>query len=452
VIPDYLDLAGDVTRAAKAKGADDCDCFIETGRELTIKVRSGEVESIERASFRGMGIRFFSKQRLGFAFTTDFSRASITDLVDQCRAFALAVTPDPEAGIPDAASHDTEDSGADDLEINDETIDGIPLEKKIEFALTSEGAAYDFDKRIKHTYSTAYGDQSGRIIIARMGCDPVFYDATSFDAFCGPVAEAGGEKRMGLWSADARYYADLEPAASIGQNAARRAVTMLGASTPTTRKAPVVFEPLTGCDVVADIFHGLEGQRVLRGMSFLKDKLGKRVGSRLATFVDDGRIPRRMGSRPFDVEGVPTRRIPAIAKGMLKAYFYDYRSARRAGASPTGNARRGFASIPDVAENNFYLIPGTTSRDDLVGAIKEGLLVTRMLGFGVNITTGDYSRGAEGLWLKDGKPSHPVSGITIASNLGDMLKGIDGVASDLRFFGRFGSPTFAIREMTIAGE
>ena len=446
---DYLDLASDVTRMAKAKGADDCDCFIETGRELTIKVRSGEVESIERASFRGMGIRFFSGQRLGFAFTTDFSKASIADLIDRCRAFAAAATPDPDAGIPDVPASEAQ---AGDLEINDEAIDRIPLDEKIGFALACESAAYDVDKRIRHTYTTAYGDQRGRIIIVRLGKDPVFYDATSFDAFSGPVAEADGEKRMGLWSSDARYFADLEPAASIGENAARRALAMLGAKTPATQKALVVFEPLTGCEVVADVFHGLEGQRVLRGMSFLRDKLGKRVGSKLATFVDDGRLPRGMGSRPFDVEGTPTRRLPAIAKGVLKAYFYDYRSAKKAGASPTGNARRGFASIPDVAENNFYLIPGTTSKDDLLSSVKEGLLVTRMLGFGVNITTGDYSRGAEGMWLRDGKVSHPVSGVTIASNLGDLLKGIEAVGSDLRFFGRFGSPTFAVREMTIAGD
>jgi PmbA protein len=449
VTADYLDLAADVTRRAKVKGADDCDCFIETGRELTIKVRSGEVESIERANFRGMGIRYFAKQCLGFAFTTDFSRASITDLVDRCRAFAAAATPDPDAGIPDVP---TGDAQAGDLEINDEAVDRIPLEQKIGFALACEGAAYAVDKRIKHTYTTAYGDQKGRIIIARMGGDPIFYDATSFDAFSGPVAEANGEKRMGVWSSDARYFADLEPAASIGQHAARRALAMLGAKTPATQKAAIVFEPVTGCEVVADVFHGLEGQRVLRGMSFLKDKLGKRVGSKLATFVDDGRLPRRMGSRPFDVEGIPTRRIPAIARGVLKAYFYDHRSAKKAGTSPTGNARRGFASIPDVAENNFYLIPGTTSRDDVISNVKEGLLVTRMLGFGVNTTTGDYSRGAEGLWLSDGKVSHPVSGVTIASNLGDVLKGIEAVASDLRFFGRFGSPTFVVREMTIAGE
>lgn len=450
---DYVDLAGEITREAKARGADDADCFVETGRELTIKVRSGEVESIERASFRGMGIRLFVGQRMGFGFTTDFSRASLADLVERCHAFALATTPDPDAGIPEREHVEPDERGeAGDLEINDPSIDEIPLAKKTELALTCESAAYDYDKRIKHTYSTAYSEQKGRIIIARMSSRPILYEATSFEILCAPVAEEDGEKRMGIWTSDGRFFADIEPAHLIGQTAARQAIAMLGARTPPTQKTNVVFNPATGSEVMAHIFNGLDGQRVLRGMSFLKDKLGKRVGSKLATFVDDGRMPRRMGSRPFDAEGVPTRRIPAIAKGMLKSYFYDYRSSRKAGTSPTGNARRGFTSIPEVAENNFYLIPGIMSKDDLIGSIKDGLLVTRLLGFGVNITTGDYSRGAEGLWIKDGKISHPVDGITIASNLGEMLKGMDAVASDLRFFGRFGSPTFAIREMTIAGE
>ncbi|MFH1219757.1 MAG: TldD/PmbA family protein [Candidatus Eisenbacteria bacterium] len=444
---DYVDLASDITREAKAEGADDCDCFIETGRELTIKVRQGEIESIERASFRGMGIRFFSGQRLGFGYTTDFSEASIANLLGRCRAFALAATPDPDAGIPE--SRDIEPG---DLEINDPGIDQIPLSKKTDLILACENAAYECDKRIKHTYSSAYEEQKGRVIIAKAGRDPIFYDATSFAIFCAPVAEEGGEKRMGMWVSDGRFLADLEPAKLVGETAARRALAMLGAQTPRTQKATVVFDPIAASEVVAEVFKSLDGERVLRGMSFLGDRLGQRIGSEAATFVDDGRLPRKLGSRPFDGEGIPTRRVVAIEKGLLKSYFYDYRSSRKAGTTPGGNARRGFASIPQVGENNFYLIPGRLARQDLIKGVRDGFLVTRLLGFGVNLTTGDYSRGAEGLWIKDGKVCHPVDGVTIASNLGEMLEGIQAVGSDLRFYGRFGSPTFAVREMTIGGE
>jgi PmbA protein len=446
VSPDYLDLAREVTQKAKAKGADQCDCFIESGRELTLKVRGGQVETIERAGFRGLGIRFFSDRRLGFGFTTDFSAGSIDELVECCRAFALAATPDPEAGIPEQDSID-----AGDLEINDPGIDQVPLATKIDLLKACEAAAYDFDKRITNVYSVAYEEQKGRVILAKMDCDPISYEATSFEVFCAPIAEAPGEKRMGVWISEARFFEDLESAAKVGETAAQRAVALVGATTPPTCKACVVFDPLAGSEVVAEIFKSLDGDRVIKSMSFLKDKIGLRVGSEAATFVDDGRMRRKMGTRPFDGEGIPTRRVAAIDRGLVKSYFYDYRSAQKAGASLGGNARRGFGSIPQVGENNFYLVPGQTSRDALVAGIKDGLLVTRLLGFGVNLTTGDYSRGAEGLWIKNGKIDRPIDGVTVAGNLADMLNDIDGTASDLHFFGRFGSPTFAIGEMTIAG-
>jgi PmbA protein len=447
VTADHLELARDVTRKARARGADDCDCFIETGRELAIKVRAGRVETIERATSSGMGIRFFSRERLGFGYTTDLSAPAIEDLLDRCRAFAHAATADPSSGIPEPRPIE-----AGDLGIFDATIDHRPLAEKVGFAVACEEAALATDGRIRNTYATTYEEQRGRIIMARMNGDPMFYDATRFEAFCAPIAEVGAEKRMGIWASDARFFGDLDPAEVIGRVAAMRAVALLGARTAPTRKASVVFDPLTGCEVAGEIFRSLDGEKALRGMTFLKDKVGKTVGSELATFIDDGRMPRRLGTRPFDAEGIATRRLAAIDGGRLKSYFYDYRSAKKAGAAPSGNARRGFSSIPQVGENNFYLVPGGIPRDELISGVKEGLLVTRMLGFGVNLTTGDYSRGAEGLWIRNGEVDHPVDGVTVAGNLADMLMQIEGVASDLRFFGRMGSPTFVVREMTIAGE
>jgi PmbA protein len=234
--------------------------------------------------------------------------------------------------------------------------------------------------------------------------------------------------------------------------ASRRAIDMLGAKAIKTQKASVVFGPLTGIEFVRSIFSALDGENELRGMSFLKGRMNERVGSEHVTFIDDGRMPRKLGSRPFDGEGTVTGTTVGIDKGILQAYFYDSRSARKAGTVTTGNASRGYGTIPSVGANNFYLGPGQTSEDDLIAGVKRGLLVTRLLGFGVNITTGDYSRGAEGLWIENGKIGRPVSGVTIAGNMLDMLKDIDRVGSDLLFFGQFGSPSFVVREMTIAGE
>jgi PmbA protein len=410
-------------------------------------VRSGEVESIERASFRGMGIRLILGGRLGFGFTTDFSHDSIDDLIGRSYEFALTSTPDPHAGIPEAAAIE-----ASDLEIYDPGMVEIPLESKIDRALACEQAAYDFDKRIKHTYGASYSDQSGTVILARAASEPVSYEATHVDMTCVPVAEEHGERRMGIWYSSERFLSDMEPADILGRTAAQRAVAMLGATAVPTQKASVVFDSRTGAELVEEIFNSLDGENVLRGMSFLRERLGRQVGSDLASFVDDGRMPRRVGSRPFDAEGIPTGRTLAIDKGTIKSYFYDHRSAKKAGTSSTGNARRGFDSTPQIGSNNFYLLPGRDSKDTVISSVKNGVLITNLLGFGVNITTGDYSRGAEGLWIKDGNISHPVDGITIAGNMADMLKGIVAVASDLRFFGRMGSPTFMIDEMTVAGE
>lgn len=444
---DYFELAKGITARARAKGADECDCLIEVGRELTIKVRSGDVESIERASFQGLGIRLFVKKALGFGFTTDFSEASIENLIERCHAFARTSTPDPDAGVPEFGPVE-----AGDLEIDDPAIDETSLSEKIDMTLACEHAAYEYDTRIKHTYGTSYGDQKATFILARMGADPISYGSTHFDLTCVPVAEAAGEKRMGIWLSVERLLSDLEPPIVVGTTAAQRAVEMLGAKSVPTQKASVVFDPRTGCDLVGDIFDSLDGERTTKGMSFLTGRMGEKVGSDAASFVDDGRMARRLGSRPFDSEGTPTRRTLSIDKGTIKAFFYDFRTARKAGSKPSGNARRGFSSIPGVGANNFYLLPGRASKDEVIGNIKSGVMLTNLLGFGVNITTGDYSRGAEGLWIEDGTISHPVDGITIAGNLLDMLGHITAVASDLHFFGRTGSPTFVIDAMTIAGD
>jgi PmbA protein len=445
---DYLDLAKDVTARAKAKGADECDCLIEVGSTLSVTVRSGEVESIERAAFKGLGIRFFTEKKLGFGFTTDLSPGSLDDLLQQCADFALVSTADPVAAIPEVLV-----PAADcDLEIFDPAIDSVPMSDKVDLVLTCEQAAFDFDSKIKNTYGTAYEDARVKVILATMSSDPVAYEGTHFEIGCLPVAEENGEKRIGIWYSPRRFFSDLEPPADVGKAAARRAVDMLGAKPVKTQKASVVFGPLTGIEFVRSIFSALDGENELKGTTFLKGKLNERVGSEHVSFVDDGRMPRKVGSRPFDGEGAATRNTVGIDKGILSAHFYDSRSARKAGTETTGNASRTYGSIPSVGANNFYLAPGEASAEDVIAGVENGLLVTRLLGFGVNITTGDYSRGAEGLWVRDGRIEGPVSGITIAGNMLDMLRNIERVGSDLHFFGQFGSPTYAISEMTIAGE
>lgn len=445
---DYLELAKDVTTRAGAKGADECDCLIEVGSTLSVTVRSGEVESIERAAFKGLGIRFFREKKLGFGFTTDLSPSSLEDLLERCADFSRVSTADPVAYIPEVSAK----AAGSDLEIFDPSIESVPTSEKVDLVLTCEQAAFDYDSKIRNTYGTAYEEARVKVILATMNSDPVTYEGTHFEIGCLPVAEDDGEKRIGIWYSPRRFFSDLEPAAQVGSMAARRAIDMLGARPVRTQKASVLFGPLTGTELVRSIFSALDGENEIKGTTFLKGRLNERVGSEHVSFIDDGRMPRRVGSRPFDGEGAVTRSTVGIDRGILSAHFYDSRSARKAGTRTTGNASRTYGSIPSVGANNFFLAPGETSPDDLIAGVKNGLLVTRLLGFGVNITTGDYSRGAEGLWIRNGSIEGPVSGVTIAGNMLQMLKNIERVGSDLHFFGQFGSPTYVIREMTIAGE
>jgi PmbA protein len=214
---------------------------------------------------------------------------------------------------------------------------------------------------------------------------------------------------------------------------------------------PVVFDPETAASLVGHAFGALSGYAVFRNATFLRDRLGEAVASPLVTVVDDGRRPRGLGSRPFDGEGLPTRRNVPIERGVLRHYLCDSYSARRIGARSTGSARRGVAGGPSVGAANLFLEAGSTSPDEILREVDRGLYVTDLIGFGVNLVTGDYSQGAVGHWIEKGRLVHPVHEITIAGNLKDMLRDIDAVGSDLEFRGSVAAPTIRVRRMTVSG-
>jgi PmbA protein len=214
---------------------------------------------------------------------------------------------------------------------------------------------------------------------------------------------------------------------------------------------PVVFDPDTAGELLGTLFSALSGYAVYRSATFLRDQLGQQVASPLLTVVDDGRRYRGLGSRPFDGEGLPTRRNVPLERGVLKHWLCDSYSARKIGAPPTGSARRGVGGGPSVGAGNLYFEPGSSSPDEIVGSVARGLYVTDLIGFGVNVVTGDYSQGAVGHWIENGRLTHPANEITIAGNLKAMLLDVDAVGNDLVFRGSTASPTLRIRRMTISG-
>jgi PmbA protein len=253
------------------------------------------------------------------------------------------------------------------------------------------------------------------------------------------------------WYARARHLARLDDPAEVGRRAAARTIRRLGARRVPTQEAPIVFEAEVAASLLRHLAGAVVGQSLYRGTSFLLGRQGDIVASPLVTVVDDGRMPGGHGSRPFDAEGLATRRTVVLENGKLLSYLFDTYSARRMNAASTGNAARAVGDSPSAAPTNFYLAAGTTAPEDIIASVDRGLLVTELIGFGVNAVTGDYSRGAAGMWIEHGEITHPVEEITIAGNLLDMFRDIEMVGSDLVFRGSVAAPTLKIRRMTIAG-
>jgi PmbA protein len=253
------------------------------------------------------------------------------------------------------------------------------------------------------------------------------------------------------WFTTARGFAGLEKPEDVGRIAAQRAVRRLGARKVETQKVPVVFEPRTARTLLDNIFDAVHGGAVYRNESFLAGKLGERVASEKLTVIDDGTIPGLFGTSPYDDEGVPTRRTVVIENGVLKSYLLNTYTARKLGLRSTGNASRGLAGNAGVGNGNLYIERGGATPEQLIAGIRDGFYVTELIGFGVNIVTGDYSRGAVGLWIRNGELAFPVSEVTIAGTLQQMLMNLKAVGSDLEFRGSMAAPTLVVSEMTVGG-
>jgi PmbA protein len=244
----------------------------------------------------------------------------------------------------------------------------------------------------------------------------------------------------------------LDAPEKVGRIAAERTIRRLGARKVKTAQVPVVFDPMVSTSILEHIFEGINGDSVYRGASFLAGKLGQRIAGDNVNVIDDGTIPGGFGTSPFDGEGIPTRRTIVIENGVLKSYLLNTYTAKKLGLQTTGNAARGLAGTPGIGPGNYFLQPGAKSPKDLIGEIKEGLYVTEFLGQGVNLVTGDYSRGASGLWISNGELTYPVEEITVAGNLKELFFNISEIANDLEFRGSVACPTLRIEGLTVGGE
>ncbi len=442
-----LDLASDAVKQALAAGAHDAECTISEGEEFSVQVRLGEVETIKQAASRGMGLRILVGKNTGASYTSDLSTEGIRQMVFQAIELAAVTTEDPFAGLPET---DEFGSISGDLQLYSLDVEELDAARKIDIAKRAEAAALQFDPRITNSEGGSFDSYLGRRVFANSRGFGGEYRSSYCSVSASPVAKLDGQMERDYWYHSARRFADLEDPEQIGRIAAERTLRRLGAVKVETQKVPVIFEQRVARSVLGHIFEAIEGRSVYRQSTFLAGKLGEQVAAPGITVIDDGTIPGLFGTQPFDDEGVPTRRTPVIEKGVLKSYLLNTYSARKLGLKTTGNASRGVTGNAGVGHGNFYLEAGTRSPQEMIASVKNGFYVTELIGSGVNIATGDYSRGAAGLWIRDGELAFAVSEVTIAGTLQEILMNIE-VGSDLEFRGSVASPTLLIGEMTVGG-
>jgi PmbA protein len=443
---DYRDLATDLLRRARSKGADSADVVVSEGAEFSVSVRKGEVETLKEAGSRALGLRVFVGRRTASSYTSDLSLAELDRLVEETVGMARVTGEDPAAGLPD----EMVPPEAVDLALFDPSPGALPTEERIDRARLAEAAALE-TPGITNSQGASYGSSERTTLLANTAGFLGDYRASSVSLSVVPQAERDGQMERDYWYTTGRGLQDLEAPEAVGRTAAERTLRRLGARQAPTGEVPVVFDPETAAEVLGTVFSALSGYAVFRGATFLRDRLGEQVASPLLTLVDDGRRPRGLGSRPFDGEGLPTRRNVPLERGVLRHWLCDSYSARKIGARPTGSARRGVSGGPSVGAGNLCFEPGTSSPDEIVAGVARGLYVTDLIGFGVNVVTGDYSQGAVGHWIENGRLSHPVHEITIAGNLKAILRDVDAVGNDLVFRGRSASPTLRVSRMTVSG-
>ncbi len=441
------DLLAEVLRRARARGATAADGYLIEERHFSASVRLGEVETVTHARDQRLSLRVFVGLASAASSTSDLSPQSLERVVDEATALAKITAEDPHAGLPDPAELIEH---VPDLDLEDVAGDSTSPEDKIAIAREAEAAALASDPRITNSEGAEYGDRRARFAYATSHGFARAYATSSFTISVAPVAAANGEMQRDYWWSTARKRACLEDPASVGRTAAARAVRRLGSRKISTTEVPVIFDPENAASLIRALAGAASGPSLYRRASFLLDRLGTTIAAPRVTVVDDGLIPGALGSRPFDGEGLATRRTVLVREGVLESYLLDSYSARKLGLTSTHHAVRDGSGVT-VATTNLMLLAGPSTPAELIASVKRGLYVTELIGFGVNAVTGDYSRGAVGLWIENGELTHPVEEVTVAGNLLEMFTRIEGIGNDLTLRDRTAAPTVLIGRMVVAG-
>ena len=444
----YKTISEYIITESQKNGADQVDVIIVNSTNANITVRLGEIEELKQSNPKSLGIRVFKNQRKALTYTSDFRKESLQKLVIKTVEIASVTGSDKYSGLPEKNL-----LGIANVKLPqfDQNIASVTTDKKIRMLKDMEKIGMDKDPLITNSDGASWNDSKAHVVLANSEGFFGEEDYTSVNMSLSLMAEKDDVKQTDYWYSASRYLDRLDSIDKIAATAADRTLRKLGGRKPKTQKVPVVFDPVVAGDFLRIISQTIVGNSIYNKNSFLVDKLNESIAVKDLTIIDDGLLKYGLGSRLFDDEGLPSRKNVIIDHGVLKTYLCDCYSARKLGFEPTGSATRGVTSNPSSGTSNFYMQNGTISPEEIIASVKNGLYLTSVDWVGINYVTGDYSRGASGIWIENGKLTYPVQEFTVAGNMLDMMKNIIMIGNDLEFRNSIAAPTFKMKEMTISG-
>ncbi|MFN0120388.1 MAG: TldD/PmbA family protein [Blastocatellia bacterium] len=457
------DFLSDIVSRAQRLGATDAEAIAMADTEFNVEVRLGEVEKLEQSDSRGLGLRVICEGRQATASTSDLSTRGIEELLNNAVTMARATSVDEDAVLPTreelfsgAGVHAGDHANTADrvaaLALYDEELARLDTGRKIDMARAAEAAARAYDPRITNSEGASFASNDGRMLLVSSAGFAGEYRGTSCYLGVAPIASQGEQMQVGGWSDSQRRLATLDAPEQIGRIAAVRALRKLNARKVATQEVPVIFDAAAAEELLDDFFEAVSGDSIFRHSSFLTGQLGEKIAAEKLSIIDDGTMPGAVGSRPFDGEGLATRRTVVVENGVLRSYLLNTYTARKLGLKSTANASRSLAGLPGVGSSNFYIAAGESTPEQMIASIPNGFYVTELIGFGFNPVNGDYSRGASGLWIENGELTFAVEEVTVAGNFRDMLRDIEMIGNDLRFRGGMAAPSIKISHMMVSGD
>ena len=444
-----LEIAARLLELATAAGAAQADAVAVSSTNASTTVRKQQIEKVSESTARSVGLRVILDGRQATVSTSDISDAALAETVETALALARVSEPDPYAGLADPKD---QARNAPQLALFDEQIPEVDGEHRLAHALTCEDAALSADERIVNSGGATFSTNFSSFALADSNGFAGAYADTSASMWVEVMAqEEDGQLRNAGWSTSERSLHRLDKPEDVGREAAARALRQLGGAKASTCEVPVVWEPRMAAGLAGIVAGAASGEALYRRATFLAERQGGEVASPLLTIVDDATLTNRLGSRPFDGEGVVTRRNSLIEQGVFRGFLFDSYNARRLDAASTGSAWRSVGGLPQIGSGNLSIEAGQASPEAIISEVEDGLYLTTLMGFGVNYTTGDFSRGAAGIWIRNGELAEPVQEINVSGNLLEMFERIDAVGNDAQWFGATSAPTLRMSRMTVSG-